>query len=112
MKYALLIYTNPNANDGLSEEQAAAITREYLAIRDDPRCLSGAHLQPVETATTVRVPNGKALMTDGPFAETREVFGGFFLFEAETLDPVLEVASRIPATRMGGSVEVRPLVEY
>ncbi len=111
MKYALLIYVDPNSMDGLAAEEREAVSREYFAIREDPRCLDGAQLQPAETATTVGVPNGRALLTDGPFAETKEVFGGFYLFEADSLDAVLEVAQRIPATRMGGAVEVRPLVE-
>jgi hypothetical protein len=111
MKYALLIYVAPGSMDGMSDDERAALTAEYMAIREDPRCLDGAQLQPIETATTVRVPNGKALITDGPFADTKEVFGGFYLFEADGLDDVLEVAEKVPATRMGGSVEVRALVE-
>jgi hypothetical protein len=111
MKYALLIYVAPGSMDGMSDDERAALTAEYMAIREDPRCLDGAQLQPIETATTVRVPNGQALITDGPFADTKEVFGGFYLFEADGLDDVLEVAEKVPATRMGGSVEVRALVE-
>ena len=71
----------------------------------------GARLKPVETATTVRVADGEALITDGPFADTKEVFGGFYLLEADDLDGALEIAARIPAARLGGSVEVRPIVE-
>lgn len=111
MKYALLIYVDPNSMDGLSEEERADITRQYMEISRDPRCIGGEQLQPASVATTVRVADGRTLTTDGPFAETREVFGGFYLFENGDIDGVLEVAAKIPATWMGGSVEVRPLVE-
>jgi len=113
MKYALLIYSTEarNAYDGLPEDQQRAILGEYMAISDLPGTYGGAQLQPAATATTVRVENGEALTTDGPFAETKEVLGGFYLFEADDLDTALEVAARIPAARLGGSVEVRPLVE-
>jgi hypothetical protein len=69
-------------------------------------------MQPPETATTVRVQDGKTLTTDGPFVAIKEALGGFLLFEADDLDAAIELASRIPAARMGGAVEVRPLVEY
>jgi hypothetical protein len=73
--------------------------------------VTGAQLQPIETATTVRVQNGSALTTDGPFADTKEVFGGYYVFDAQNLDEAIELAGRIPAARIGGSVEVRPVVE-
>jgi hypothetical protein len=111
MQYALLIYDKPGAYEALGEEEHEAVSREYFAISQDPACVGGAQLQPVETATTVRVQNGNALMTDGPFADTKEVFGGFYMVEADTLDAALEIAKRIPAARLGGSVEVRPVVE-
>jgi hypothetical protein len=111
MKYALLIYTDPAADASVSEAEYAAIHDEYMAIREDPGCVDGAHLQPVQTATTVRVSDGETLITDGPFAETKEVFGGFFLVEAADLDAATEIAERIPAARLGGSVEIRPLAE-
>lgn len=111
MKYAMLIYTDPSYWADLSQEEQADISRQYMEIAQDPRCLGGEQLEGAETATTVRVADGKALTTDGPFAETREVFGGFYLFEAEHLDAALDVAARIPATWTGGSVEVRPIVE-
>ena len=69
-------------------------------------------MQPPETATTVRVENGKTLTTDGPFVAVKEALGGYFLFEADDLDAAIEVASRVPAARMGGAVEVRPVVEW
>src|SRR5436190_14211610 len=113
MKYALLIYGNSARDtfDQLSEEEQGGILGEYMAIAQSPGTLGGEQLQPAETATTVRVENGDTLTTDGPFAETKEVLGGFYLFEADDLDSALEVAARVPAARRGGSVEVRPLVE-
>jgi hypothetical protein len=112
MKYALLIYPQPGSHEALGPDEAKAVSAEYYAFRDDPRCLGGAHLQPVETATTVRDGGaGAPLIVDGPYADTKEVLGGYFVFEASNLDEALEVAQRIPAVRMGGAVEVRPLVE-
>jgi hypothetical protein len=110
MKYALLIYPKPGSHEALGEDEGKAVSAEYWAFRDDPRCLGGAHLQPAETATTVR-SGGGSLIIDGPFADTKEVLGGYFVFEASDLDEVLEVAQRIPAVRLGGTVEVRPLVD-
>ncbi len=114
MKYALLIYTNGASDEyeRLTADEQKAITAEYFAIAELPGAVGGAQLQPVSAATTVRVQNGETLTTDGPFAETKEALGGFYLFEADDLDTALEVAARIPAARMGGSVEVRPLVEH
>ena len=111
MKYALLIYEKPGALDGVGEEERKGMYGEYMALAEDSRCLEGAQLQPVTTATTVRVENGDTLTTDGPFADTKEVFGGYYVFEAGNLDEALELAGRIPAARYGGSVEVRPVVE-
>jgi len=111
VKYVLLIYANDEGWDSLSEDEQKAIQQEYLDIRDDPRTVGGNQLQPATTATTVRVENGRPLNTDGPFLETKEELGGFYLLEAENLDEALEVAARIPAARRGGAIEVRPLVE-
>ena len=80
-------------------------------MRADPRCIGGAHLQSAETATTVRYSPGEALITDGPFADTKEVLGGYYVLDAPDLDEALEFVQRIPAVRLGGAVEVRPLVE-
>ncbi len=110
MKYALLINEKPGEN-GLSDGERQAIFAEYMAIGAEPTCLGGDQLQPAHTATTVRVHDGQTLTTDGPFADTKEVFGGYFLFELDDLDKAIELAARIPAARMGGSVEVRPVVE-
>jgi hypothetical protein len=84
---------------------------EYYAISQAPGVSGGAQLQPTETATTVRVRDGRTLTTDGPFAETKEALGGYYLLEAPDLDAAIELAARIPAARLGGAVEVRPVVE-
>src|SRR5215469_5540504 len=110
MQYALMIYEKPGYNDGFSDEQRHAVTGEYLALRDEPGVTGGGRLQPVETATSVRVQDGETLVTDGPFADTKEVFAGFYLIEADDLDQATELAARIPAARIGGSVEIRPVV--
>jgi len=110
VQYALLIYEKPGAYEPFSDEERRAVSAEYLVIGKDPRVVGGAKLKPVETATTVRVQDGQTLVTDGPFADTKEVFGGYYLFEAPDLDAALEIAARIPAARLGGAVEVRPVV--
>ena len=111
MKYALLIYPNDTEWDSLSEDEQKAIYGEYFAVSETPGVVGGQELQPADTATTVRVSNGSTLTPDGPFAETKEALGGFFLFEANDLDAAIEIAARIPAARRGGAVEVRPVVE-
>jgi hypothetical protein len=111
MKYAALIYINPGSYEGLADSEQQTVSGEYLAVARDARCVEGAQLQPVTTATTVRVQGGRTLTTDGPFADTKEVLGGYFVFDAGNLDEAIELASRVPATWMGGAVEVRPLVE-
>ena len=111
MKYALLIFDSPDGYTGMSDDDRAALSDEYSEIARDGRVTAGAQLQPVTTATTVRVQDGQALTTDGPFADTKEVFGGYYVFDAGNLDEALELAGRIPAARYGGSVEVRPVVE-
>lgn len=110
MKYALLIYDVAEAWKGLSHDEQESISREYFAISGLPGVYGGAQLQPAESATTVRV-KGETLTTDGPFVETKEFLGGYYLLEADDLDAALAVAARIPAARMGGAVEVRPIVE-
>ena len=110
MQYALLIYTKPGTYDSLSPAEREALSHEYFALRDEPGMLGGAALQPVTTATTIRLADGKPLVTDGPFADTKEVFGGFYLLEADDLDQASEMAARIPVLRLGGTVEIRPLM--
>jgi hypothetical protein len=111
MQYALLIYERPGAYDGLTEEQRQAISAEYLEIRHDSRVIGGAQLKSIDSATTVRMVDGESLITDGPFADTKEVFGGYYVLEADNVDAALEIARRIPVVRLGGAVEIRPLVE-
>ena len=113
MKYLLQIYqgTSREEFERLPAEEQQVIVEEYLAIRRSPGVIGGDQLQPVETATTVRVENGQTLLTDGPFVDAKEHPGGYSLVEADDLDAALAIAARIPAARMGGAVEVRPLVE-
>jgi hypothetical protein len=113
MKYMMLIFPGDSMDryTSLSEDEQNAITGEYMKIAQEPGAVGGEQLQPHETATTVRVEDGRTLTTDGPFAETKDVLGGFYLFQADDLDAALDVASRIPAARLGGAVEVRPVVE-
>jgi len=110
MKYALLVYSPPGSHD-LPEDEFAQVLHDYEALRDEPGYVTSAQLHPAEMATTVRVKDGQTLTTDGPFADTKEVFGGYYVFDADNVDAVLEIAQRVPATRLGGSVEVRPVVE-
>jgi hypothetical protein len=113
MKYLLQIYSDDAREEfeQLSPAEQEAIVGEYLAIGQSPGVIGGNQLQPVETATTVRVQNGETLLTDGPFLDAKEHLGGYLLVEADDLDAPLEIAARIPAARMGGAIEVRPLVE-
>jgi hypothetical protein len=113
MKYLLQIYSDTARAEyaRLSADQQQAILDEYLAVWQSPGVIGGDQLQPVETATTVRVQDGETLLTDGPFVDAKEHLGGYLLVEADDLDAALEIAARIPAARMGGAVEVRPLVE-
>jgi hypothetical protein len=113
MKYILLIHSGDARSefDTLPEDQQRAIFDEYMAISRLPGVVGGDQLQPAETATTVRVADGKTLTTDGPFVETKEALGGYYLLEAGDIDAAIEIAARIPAARMGGAVEVRPVVE-
>ena len=113
MKYMLQIFSGEVATEfeRLSEDEQKAVMGEYFAISETPGVSGGDQLQPAETATTVRVQDGRALTTDGPFVETKEALGGYYLFEADDLDAAIELAARIPAARMGGAVEVRPVVE-
>ena len=110
MQYALLIYTKPGTVESLTPAERDALTTEYYALRDEPGILGGAGLQPVTTATTIRLADGQPLVTDGPFADTKEVFGGYYVFECDNLDQATEMAARIPVLRIGGSVEIRPVM--
>ena len=112
MQYALLIYGAEGRWEQFSEEEQQAMTEQYMAISRDPKTKGGADLGDLAQATTVQVDNGKTLTTDGPFAETKEYLGGFYLIDAENLDEAIEVAAKIPAARTGGTIEVRPVVEH
>jgi hypothetical protein len=111
MKYALLIYDRPGTYDQLPDDERAEVFGEYSAIGQASGVYGGAWLQPTDTATTLRIEDGASVTTDGPFAETKEFLGGLYLLEAEDEDKALELAKRIPAARLGGAIEVRPLVE-
>jgi len=113
MRYLLQIYPDSaTAEFGrLSADEQDAILDEFIAIRQIPGVIGGDRLHPVETATTVRVEGGQTLLADGPFVEAKEHLGGYYLVEADELDAALEIAARIPAARMGGVIEVRPVVE-
>jgi hypothetical protein len=104
---------DPDAWARLSEEDQRAVYADYRAINETPGVTpADVQMQPPDTATTVRVQDGKTLATDGPFVEMKEALGGYLFFQADDLDAAIELASRIPAARMGGAVEVRPLVEH
>ena len=111
MQYALMIYAEPGYDEALPDSEREAVLAEFAALLDDSRCVTAAQLQPAETATCVRVVGGRTLMTDGPFADTKEVLGGIALIEAANLDEAIELAARISAARLGGAVEVRPVVQ-
>ena len=117
MKYMLLIHQGSTPLPGsdewesLSEEEKGAVYADYQAINQTPGVTPGVQLASPEAATTVRVQDGKALTTDGPFVELKEAVGGFLFFEADDLDAAIELAARIPAARLGGAIEVRPVVE-
>ena len=111
MKYALLIYSIPGAHESLPEAERDAAYGEYQALVSDSRCVTSQHLAPITAATTVRRDNGQRLVTDGPFADTKEFFGGYYIVEADDLDEAIEFADRIPTVRLGGAVEVRPIFD-
>jgi hypothetical protein len=119
MKYMLLIHQGdtptPQDPEGwarLSEDEQKAVYSDYQKVSTAPGVTPGTGLAPPEAATTVRVEDGKTLTTDGPFVAIKEALGGYLFFEADDLDAAIELAARIPAARMGGAVEVRPIVEY
>ena len=115
MKYLCLIYENERNWETMPQSDAEAIMKEYFAFTEDIRkngkYVAGEALQPTPTATTVRVRNGKISTTDGPFVETKEQLGGFYLIDAKDLNDAIQVAARIPSARLG-SIEVRPVVDF
>jgi hypothetical protein len=119
MKYMLLIHQgdsptprSPDAWATLSEAEQQAVFADYQAINQTAGVTPGLGLGEPETATTVRVQDGKTLTTDGPFVDVKEAIGGYLLFEADDIDAAIELAARVPAARLGGAVEVRPTVEW
>jgi hypothetical protein len=118
MKYMLLIHQgstptprSPEEWAKLSKDEQKAVFADYQAINQTPGVTPGVQMEDPETATTVRVEDGKTLTTDGPFVELKEAIGGYLFFEADDLDAAIELAARIPAARMGGAIEVRPVAE-
>jgi hypothetical protein len=119
MKYLLLIHQGdaptPYDQDAwgrLSDDERNEIAAAYQEINGNPGVTPGVQMQPPETATTVRVEDGRTLTTDGPFVAVKEALGGYFLLEADDLDAAIEVAASVPAARLGGAVEVRPIAEW
>jgi len=118
MKYLLLIHQgdtptprDPEAWAALSEDEQKQVFADYQAINQTPGVTPGLQMQGPEAATTVRVDDGQTLTTDGPFVTVKEALGGWLVYEADDLDAAIELAARIPAARLGGAIEVRPLVE-
>jgi hypothetical protein len=117
MKYMLLIHQGDTPTPGseewerLSEDEQKQVYADYQAVNQTPGVTPGVWMEAPETATTVRVQDGRTLTTDGPFVAVKEALGGYLFFEADDLDAAIELASRIPAARLGGGVEVRPLKE-
>src|SRR5215210_2580436 len=116
MRYMLLIHQgdaptprDPEAWAQLSEDERNQVFADYQAVSSTPGVTPGMQLAPAETATTVRVEDGRTLVTDGPFVAVKEALAGYLVFEADDLDAAIELAARIPAARMGGAIEVRPL---
>jgi hypothetical protein len=118
MKYMLLIHQgdtptprDPEAWARLSEDEQKAVFRDYRAVSETPGVTPGLQLADPGSATTVRVQDGKTLTTDGPFVEMKEALGGYLFLDADDLDAAIELAAKIPAARLGGAIEVRPIVE-
>ena len=116
MKYMLLIHQgdtptprDPEAWAKLSQEEQQAVYRDYQAVSQTPGVTPGEQMQDPAMATTVRVEDGKTLTTDGPFVEMKEALGGYLFYETDDLDSAIELAAKIPAARLGGAIEIRPL---
>jgi hypothetical protein len=114
MKYMMLINLGPKARDqsSLTEEDRKALQEGFQALNQTPGVTPGIGLAPPETATTVRMQDGKTMTTDGPFVETKEALDGFFTFEADDLDAAIELAAKVPAVSIGGAIEIRPTMEW
>jgi hypothetical protein len=114
MRYLMQIFQGEAlaAWSRLSEEEQQGIAADYAALNETPGVTPGEWLAQPDAATTVQVRDGKTVTTDGPFAETKEALGGYFMFEGDDLDAAIAVAAKVPATRFGGTVEIRPLAQY
>jgi hypothetical protein len=118
MQYVMLIIQGVTPLPGteawekLSAEEQKQIYADYGNLNQDPRVTPGLPLGAPENATVVKVQEGKTITTDGPFVSTKEAIGGFFTFEADDLDAAIEIASRVPAARLGGAIEIRPVEQY
>ncbi len=119
MKYMLMIHQgttptplDPEAWATLSEEQQREVYEAYNTVNATPGVTPGVGLQLPETATTVRVQDGRTVTTDGPFVDTKESLNGYLIYEADDLDAAIELAAKIPAARLGGAIEVRPVMEW
>jgi hypothetical protein len=118
MKYMLLIHhgdaptpNDPEAWARLSEQEQQSVYRDYQAVSGAAGVTPGVQMEDAAVATTVRVEDGRTLVTDGPFVEMKEALGGYLFYEAEDLDAAIELAARVPAARLGGAIEIRPIVE-
>jgi len=118
MKYVMVIYqgTTPTPDSqewaSMSEEEQKQVYADYQALNQIPGVTPGPPMGLPENATTVRVQNGRTLTTDGPFVGMKEAVGGIFVLEADDLDAAIEVATRVPAARLGGAIEIRPVETY
>ncbi len=119
MKYMMLIHQGtsptpqrPDEWATLPADEQQQVYADYGALNETPGVTPGLGLQLPETATTVRVADGRTLTTDGPFVETKEALGGYFFFEADDLDAAIALAARVPAARLGGAIEIRPIMEW
>jgi hypothetical protein len=114
MKYLLMIYADEHAFEAMNEDERHEVYAAYDELMKDlsakGQSLAADELQPTSTATTVQVRNGERLITDGPYAETKEQLGGYFLIDVDDLDAAIDIAARIPSVR-SGSIEVRPIAE-
>ena len=119
MKYMLLIHQgdtptprDPEAWGRLSQEEQQAVFADYQTLNQTPGVTPGVQMEDPAMATTVRVQDGQTLTTDGPFVEMKEALGGYLFYEADDLDAAIELAATIPAARLGGAIEVRPLGQW
>jgi len=110
MRYALMIYAEPGRELVVSDAERESVRAAFQTLTEDPRCVAYAQLASAETATSLRPEHGRTLVTDGPFADPKEVLGGLCVVEAADLDEALALAARIPLGSIGGTVEVRPLL--